>query len=182
MTTVDPYVIRIPEKASDNNGRMTDEMRSWFEYDNRWKHDLWQLVTGGTGGDETGGTQESVADDNQIALLTALVHRLNERIQELEGEVQPVVGNPSDFNAVTMVTNYAANDFDFVNAKSKAIISLTSSPTANSVIIVRNGDNSLIKIDGNGKKINGFDDAKIRREGTTLVLHYFIDSDEWLVR
>ena len=43
MSQVDPYVVQIPVDLVDpKTGRLTIAGRNWFQYDNRWKHDLWQ--------------------------------------------------------------------------------------------------------------------------------------------
>ena len=55
MTAVDPYVINIPRFISTASGEPSPEFLQWLIYDNRFKHDLWQAVTGGTGGATTPG-------------------------------------------------------------------------------------------------------------------------------
>jgi len=53
MSTVDPYVVRYPDKITKPDGSATEEWKAWLDYDNRWKHDMWRVVTGGTGGAQT---------------------------------------------------------------------------------------------------------------------------------
>lgn len=43
MAKVDPYLYRIPRAFLEHKDK---EVRAWFEYDNRWKNDIW-LRTGG---------------------------------------------------------------------------------------------------------------------------------------
>ncbi len=179
MTTVDPYVVRIPQTVMDSGDR---ELIGWYEYDNRWKHDLWKLVTGGTGGDETGGIEESSANENQISYNFGLIQQLLQRVEDLENDIQPQLDFTRNFNNITKDVNYTAVDWDFVNVKAGSEITLPSSPEENSVIIIRNGDGTAIKINPNGRTINGETSAKIVREGTALFIHYFIDTNEWLVR
>lgn len=181
MTTVDPYVVRSPEVLTNKDGTPSDQMRAWLDYDNRWKHDLWQLITGGTGDDTTGGTDEASANENQIALLQGLLSAALERIHNLEAET-PIFDQPKEFRAITKSNNYTAVDRDFINAKRGATITLPSNPAESATIIVRNGDGSIIKLRGNNKHINGSSNGKIYKKGTALVLQYFIDSNEWLVR
>lgn len=181
--SVDPYVVRLPDRIVDpNTGGPTDEFMQWLVYDNRFKHDLWRTVTDGTGEDQTGGINESSANENQISLNYGLVQHLIQRVDDLENDVQPQIDFTAKFNNVVTTVSYDAADWDFINAKSGSTIALPQHPEENSVIIVRNGDNSGITVNANGKKINGSSTAKIQRLGTSLVLHYFIDSDEWLIR
>lgn len=182
MTTVDPYVVRIPDKFTRQDGTLTPEGRAWYDYDNRWKHDLWRLVTGGTGSDTGGSIGESSANENQIGYLLGLVAELRSKVEDLQSDSYLDVNYAKDFNNITKTTSYTAVDHDFINAKSGVTITLPATPEVNSVIIVRNGDSTAITINANGKTINGSATAKILRKGTALVLHYFIDSDEWLIR
>lgn len=86
------------------------------------------------------------------------------------------------YNAVSTSTDYTAVPFDFVNATSASTITLPQYPEGNDVVIIRNGDGTQISIAGNGKNINGESAGSIARKGTALVIHYFIDEDEWFVR
>lgn len=86
------------------------------------------------------------------------------------------------FVPVSTSISYVASDFEFVNAKNAAEITLPTSPNSYSAIIVRNGDGSRITLNGNGKMINGESTGKIYRKGTSIVLQYFLDDDEWFVR
>lgn len=47
MSVADPYVVQIPEVLVNRDGTLTAQAKAWFEYDNRWKHDLWQQAGGG---------------------------------------------------------------------------------------------------------------------------------------
>ena len=49
MTTVDPYTQPIPRRINRPDGTPTEEFFQWLVYDNRFKHDLWQALTDGTG-------------------------------------------------------------------------------------------------------------------------------------
>jgi hypothetical protein len=71
--------------------------------------------------------------------------------------------------------------WDFVNAKSGVTVTLPATPPRNAVVVVRNGDGSLIKL-SSVKDFNGSKTGELRREGTSIEFHYFIDSDEWFAR
>lgn len=84
------------------------------------------------------------------------------------------------FTAVTKRIDYTAQPFDFVNAKSGAVITFPRYPDSDSVIIIRNGDGSNIKLKGNGRNINGSTTGHIRNKTTAIQFYYFIDDDEWV--
>lgn len=88
----------------------------------------------------------------------------------------------TEFNCITKNQNYTAVSHDFINAKSGATITLPEYPAKNSVIIVRNGDGSRIKLDGNSRNINGCLNGLIGNEGTAIEMHYFIDTNEWFAK
>ena len=82
------------------------------------------------------------------------------------------------FTAKTITSNYTALPFDFINAVNGSTITFPQYPEENSVIIVRNGDNSTINLNGNGKNINGSSTGVLQRQGTSIECYYFIDSKE----
>ena len=86
------------------------------------------------------------------------------------------------FTAKTITSNYTALPFDFINAVNGSTITFTQYPEENSVIIVRNGDNSTINLNGNGKNINGSSTGVLQRQGTSIEFYYFIATDEWFAK
>ena len=86
------------------------------------------------------------------------------------------------FTAKTITSNYTALPFDFINAVNGSTITFPQYPEENSVIIVRNGDNSTINLNGNGKNINGSSTGVLQRQGTSIEFYYFIDSNEWFAK
>ncbi|MDC0637506.1 hypothetical protein OAP25_02275 [Flavobacteriaceae bacterium] len=95
----------------------------------------------------------------------------------------PSVNIPQpQFKAITVASNYTANDYEFINAKAGSTITLAKYPVENSAIIIRNGDGSVIKLNGNGKNINGSKTGITTQKGTAIEFHYFIDSNEWFAR
>jgi hypothetical protein len=86
------------------------------------------------------------------------------------------------FTAKTISGNYTALPFDFINARYNAQITFPQYPEENSVIIVRNGDGSTIKLSGNGKNINGSSTGVLQKQGTSIEFYYFIDSNEWFAK
>ena len=105
-----------------------------------------------------------------------------EGVNDSLASLEILIAAVGQYNSITVTGPYTASNLDFINAKSRAVITLPANPIENSVIIVRNGDGSTITVNPNGKTLNGETIGYIRSKGTALVIHYFIDSDEWLVR
>lgn len=107
----------------------------------------------------------------------------NELLEEAESFVYPTLqAETQGFRAVSTTQDYTAVSGDFINAKSQATITFPKYPEENSVIIVRNGGGSRIKLNGNGKCINGSLTGFIKRKTTAIEFYYFIDDDEWVAR
>lgn len=179
MTRVDPYVVRFPNKWTDTQGNLTFEARAWLDYDNKWKQQIWDR-TGGGSDDVEGSIQEGIANNNQIAGLLGLIDALQERVASLESNIEPVFLG-KEFRAVTITQNYTAIDHDLCNVKLGKTVKLESEPVENAIIKVRNGDGSRIKIDGNGKTINGLNFFESSVCGSLYEIQYFIDTDEWVI-
>lgn len=162
-------------------GDMTKQENNYHDQIERILQQLYRR-SGGTVDTTDDNLEESSANENQIAFLNGQFSSLYDKVGGLEQdvEVSPVILR--EFRAVTKSESYTASDYDFINAKSCATITLPQFPVGNSVIIVRNGDGSIITIDGNQRNINGDACAITRRFNTSLVLHYFIDSNEWFIR
>lgn len=78
MTSVDPYIVRIPEKFVNPDGTPTPELLGWFNYDNRWKHDLWKAFTDGTG-QGVSGIPNADANENQIRMIMGAISKVFKR-------------------------------------------------------------------------------------------------------
>ena len=90
--------------------------------------------------------------------------------------------NVQVFRAVTVTNSYTAVDHDFINVTSSALIKFPEFPEESSIIVIRNGSGLFVKLDGNGKNINGSSTGVLRRKGTAIEFYYFIDSDEWFAK
>lgn len=99
-----------------------------------------------------------------------------------EGEFIPAATtfDAVKFNPVSKSVNYTAQPLDFVNASNGAEITFPLYPDEMSVIIIRNGDGSTIKLNGNGRNINGDSSGKLQRKGTSIQFYYFTQTNEWL--
>lgn len=168
LPSLDPFVIQWPQSWVDD-----PEISPVVEYLGMFLHNLFIITTNGTG--------ESIIEDANIAEKypwpTAEIPDSNKQY------VFPQMVNDGHiFNSITKSINYTMEPFDFVNAKSNSTITFPKYPSENSVIIIRNGDGSKIKMNGNGKKMNGELTGVINVKGTAIEFHYFLDSDEWFAR
>lgn len=180
---VDPFLIPIPQAFFKD-----PELRGWAEYLSRVIHDLRQ---------RTGGESDSISDTSIRESYPFGIHVGEyERGAEINGlfvggqstgaELSGLFTTnerPDQFRAVSVnAGSYTALPNDFINAKGRASIKFPAQPPENCVIIIRNGDASLISLDGNGKTINGSNSGYLRKQGSAIHFHYFIDSDEWFAR
>ena len=79
MSNVDPYVQPIPQRVANPDGSPTEEFLQWFIYDNRFNHDLWQALTGGTGDTSSGDASFSPAT---FALLVSRISEIEEQLAD----------------------------------------------------------------------------------------------------
>ena len=79
--------------------------------------------------------------------------------------------------AVTGV--YYAGIGQSINATHAAVIYFPEYPADSDGFTVRNGDGSLITLNGNGKKMNGSTTGKLKRKGTSIDFVYHLNLDEW---
>lgn len=170
MAKVDPFLHPIPR------GFLKDaETRNFFEYFVRWAHDIWI---------RTGGGDDAISDQSLRESYPWLYDNSGyQEGSELSGLYAGNVVEIPQYRAVTITSAiYTALPHDFINANANSTIKFPPTPSQNCVIIIRNGDGTDIKLDGNGKNINGSYTGVLGREGTAIHFHYFIDADEWFAR
>ena len=167
MADVDPRLNQIPRELQD-----TFDKRIYFEELERFLHDLWVRTGGGND------AVENAAIEEKYPWPTA---QLASEAKEFQ---YPLILSSVDqaFNAVTATGSYTAMPYDFINAKTRAQITFPAYPEGNSVIIIRNGDGSKIKFDGNGRNINGSSSGVLCQKSTAIEFYYFIESNEWFAK
>lgn len=174
---VDPFIHPIPKSLLNN-----PETRSYFEYLNRWAHDMWRRTGGSEDLIDAGGTRETYpwsedfAEDSRDSFYSSLTANT-----EIDQEISynfPIEPHQT-FNAVSASLNYTAADWDWINAKRAATITFPEYPSDGAEIIIRVGDNTLISLNGNGRLINGSSTGVLRQKGTSIRFKYFIDESEW---
>lgn len=83
------------------------------------------------------------------------------------------------FNAITKATDYTLVSFDYVNFTANATATFPQYPRENDKVKIRKGGGSEVKLNGNGKSINGSTTGSLYKDETNITFTYFIDSDEW---
>ena len=129
-------------------------------------------------------TQETGANENQIAQLYGMIGFLKSRLDDLEHGEPASVGSAPSLNSITVSSYYTALAYDDITAVSGAEITLPEFPGLGSVIVVRNGDGSNIVINGNGKGIyrrRVTSSIATVNQGTTLEFRFNIDLNGWVL-
>ena len=103
-------------------------------------------------------------------------------VQLLSAYMASQIPDQINYNAVTKTSDYTALSFDNVNGKNSITITFPEFPCINSSFITKNGDGSLIKLNGNGRNLNGDTTGRLSRKYTSIIWDYFIDTNEWLAR
>lgn len=122
--------------------------------------------------------------------LRSQVDNINDSISlqhRLEAAVKQIEIDTAGFIAKVKTSNYTAENKDWVEARSKAIITLPADPLVNDQVIVSNGDGSLIKINGNGNNIKYTTtntNLKTSRQGSSFHFQLFEDESTkyWRIR
>ena len=181
VTQVDPFIIPIPRSLLSN-----PETRHYFEYLNRFLHDLWLRTGGGDDSIASSDVEEtypwsfSEAPESNVQSLFQIQPEQPSNVQNLfQNNIDTSLGK---LNAITVSTAYTAQANDFINAKGGATITFPRYPDDSEIIVIRNGDGTQIRLDGNGKSLNGQSTGILNRQGTAIEFYYFIDSDEWLAK
>ena len=160
-----PPIGRLPDKLMND-----PELREYFIERENIIYQLWR---------RTGGFNDDVSDTALRELYPFDTNTpepenaFNYSISTIERET---------YNAVSVEADYTALPYDFVNARRAITIKLPAQPNENDTVIIRNGANKRIEISGNSKNINGKPCVTTRNLNTTLVFHYFLDTDEWFIR
>lgn len=175
---VDPFIQPIPDKFLNDPD---PEVRAYYEYQNRFLHDLWVRTGGGIDLIDQA-LNDGNEFDGQNAYLRGLVSELRRKVSQLEANQQTNI-KPAltfkDFNPQTITKSYTSGDKDWLEVKTNQVIKLDKYPPKNASIVVVNGNDFTVTVDGNGKKINGADKVRSTQKYTTMVFNYFEPSDTW---
>jgi len=181
MTIVDPFLQPMPDSFYQVFPvQERDIIRARFEYEDRWRHDMWIRTGGGT--DVIAGLGGNTsAGDTAISQVRGMVSDLQRKIAELDAQKQVLLAPiaTKDFNQISVIKEYTAVDYDFMDVTTSDTIYLPLYPGAKAVIIAINGHSSSITIDGNGRLINGDSSVKSVQQNTMLTFYYLQITDRW---
>ena len=178
MANLDPFVIQWPRKWIED-----PEIGPVIHYLNMFLHGLYDVTDGGEAIENADVAEKYPWPTNQtIDEVIGFDYPSIPREIEERFNYPAIEQTVKQLRTVTVTSNYTAIDGDFINAKSNAQITFPEYPEENSVIIVRNGDGSSIKMLGNNKNLNGSSTGYLTRLGTAIEFYYFADSDEWFAR
>jgi hypothetical protein len=186
VNQVDPYTVQIPDDLVDpKTGRLTIAGRNWFQYDNRWKHDLWQSLTSGTGGVTSQNDFSSVNtaifedldDTGQISLSPAVIEAIDSAIPPLPIANTSTGEGPDgrDYYYITANHTTAASEYIVCNNTSAINITLNASPSDfERVTVLRR--NASVSVSGT---INGVSTFTMSAKYDTTSFIYLVDIGEW---
>lgn len=164
MVVVDPFLIPIPREYLRSKAER--------EYHERLINTINQLRI------RTGGAEDSVEDNS-----TRESYPWNLDVNEPQVTPSPAFFDTSivfrQFNGVSTRTNYKAIPWDWVNATSGCLITFPQYPLDGDELIIRNGDGSNVRLNGNGNKINGSITGNIRQKTTSIRFKYFLSEKDW---
>lgn len=173
MATADPYVQPIPQSILRSGD---DEMRAWFEYDNRWKHDIWQKLGGG--GDSVEDSADvAAANEIQISQIQGLIAFLQQRIQDLENDV-PLPTPVKQYSFVSISSSYTTAGNEYIRVTAAATITLNSTPGHMEEVFVQPTSNVVVTISGS---INGDTELVMNHAYDLAHLVYHADIGEWII-
>lgn len=159
MSSADPYVVRIPQWVYKQND---EELRAWFDYDNRWKHDIWQQLGGGD--DDVSGLQSLIESlEIQLSYLRALVKKNIEKVK---------------FSSQS--TSYTTSSNEYIRATAAGItITLNPLPRDLEEVWVQPTINGLVTISGS---INGASELIMHHAYDVAHLKFISDANEWVIQ
>jgi hypothetical protein len=153
------------------------------------------VAVGGEGSPPLTSIPSLQSDVERVNYINGLLGDVESRLSVIESEqsnnsfrhqIAQLQVDTSGFNQKSIPSSlyaapYSAEDKDWLNVKSGATVELPLNPPDNARVIYRSGDSTSKIIDGKGRKINGFDQQQVTREGTVLVFDYFRPEDEWFM-
>lgn len=151
MANVDPYVTRIPVKLTNQDGTLSGEGRAWFNYLDRWLHDMWI---------RSGGGNDNISQSGIKQLYNQALQTSEENTQDLlniaYSSTQPVI-LADGFELITVATGDTAftttgNQVVICNNTAAATITLNALPDDGEELHIKRRDTSVTvsgTVDGN---------------------------------
>lgn len=172
------------DKWVNPDNTLTPQARHYLEQAFFFSNSVWEKLGGPE--DEIANTAiresyawDTASDDSRIR--SAEISQLYPAEQVVERPFNyQVESAPKEFRCFTVSGgSYTAIDHDYINAKSSALICFPEYPSINATFTTRNGDGSMISLNGNGRMLNGCSTGIIDEKDASIDWHYFIDTDEW---
>ena len=159
---------------------------------------LWKIVNtlGGEGSTIISDLVSTTVDATKSEYIFAQFKSLKRQVDELsdlidrpvlDSTVKQILYDTAGFRGRVEITNYTAENKDWVEARGGITVSLPAAPLVNDQVIVSNGDGSQITVQGNGSdiKYSSTDTSVIiRNQGTSLHFQLFQDQTTkyWRIR
>jgi len=150
VTQVDPFLIPVPKSLLQDK-----ETRNYFEYMNRFLHDLWQRTGGGT----------DTVDDNQ----------LSEAFNSSTAEIKKV--DIIELAAADTVITTTGDQLVVCNNTAPGTVTLNAKPKDSEDCIVSRRDGQ-VTVNGS---INGKASINISGKYSTMHFKYSIAAGEWSI-
>jgi len=139
--------------------------------------------------DEINNTIDSPILDAKVKSMLTKLGELEDHFDnhQLQSIVKQIQIDTAGFRGRVEITNYTAENKDWIEARSRITIKLPANPLVNDQVIVSNGDGSLITVQGNGNNIKYTStdtSINIRNKGTSLHFQLFEDQNTkyWRIR
>lgn len=155
MTTVDPYLLPLPNEITKSDGTPTEEFTQWLIYNNRFSHDLWRAITDGTGEVVPGETSETDSDLGAIGGIS---------------DILPIFIINSDFTTTGSQNIFCTNT-------SLITITMNNYPDDGERVAISRR-NSVVKVSG---AVNGTTEKIIDVKYSTMVVIYSAELGEWSI-
>ena len=132
--------------------------------------------------------REQLETENFIETLIRYLELLKESVNDNEAVLLDSVGeeffdlaSESGFDTSLSINGVTTTVLSgqTANVTNSGTAMLDDTPPKNYRVEIRNGDGSAIRINGNGRLINGQTELTILNQYTVRVVQYFIDDDEF---
>jgi len=170
VVQVDPFLYPIPD------GFLKDpEVRAWYEYDNRWKHDIWLR----TGGGDDAIAESQIGELYEPGIQTSNVDELAE---ELEVSQEMAVQAPVSevLEVITANANFTTTGNQILICTNTAAITITlnANPDDGEQVHIKRQNAGGVKVVG---AIDGATTKTIGVRYSSPHLIYTIDANEWSI-
>lgn len=177
-----PPVVRIdarnPYKPGTQEHRFANQLISVIRQQNLILEQLWRRTGAGEDLVSNTATREHYGWDTTALFDQEILPAMQVSAEEKTDILINIDSDPVDWSFVSVASNYTAVSFDFIRASKGCQVKFPEYPGIDDKIKIRNEDGTVIKLNPNGRKINGEISGKIKRKLTCVGFIY--DGDEWV--